>query len=57
MQKLDRKSRVGSQSGKSLRSTNTRRTGSKSRKSECENFEEMDIDDINGLLKQCEDRV
>jgi hypothetical protein len=57
MKKLD-KGGLGSRSGKSVRSTGTRRTGtSRSRKSECEDFENMDIEEINSLVKQCEDEI
>lgn len=56
MKKLD-KGLTGSRSGKSVRSAGTRRTGSKSKKSEHEDFENMDIDEINGLVKQCEDGI
>ena len=58
LKKLDQKGGIGSQTGKSVRSTGTRRTGfSRSRKSETEDFDNMDIDEINGLVKQCEDAI
>ena len=56
MNKLN-KGKVGSQTGKSIRSTGTKRTGSRSKKSEHEDFENMDIDEVNGLVKQCEDEI
>jgi len=41
-----------------LRSAGTRKTGaSRSKKSEVEDFDAMDIDEINGLAKQCEDEI
>ena len=41
-----------------MRSTGTRRTGaSKSKKSEHEDFENMDVDEINGLIAQCEEQI
>lgn len=58
LKKLDQKGGIGSQTGKSQKSAGTRRTGfSRSRKSEYEDFDNMDIDEINGLVKQCEDAI
>lgn len=57
LKKLD-KGGAGNKSVKSVRSTGTRRTGtSRSKKSEQEDFDNMDIDEINGLVKQCEDEI
>jgi len=50
-----------SQGARSMRSAGTRKTGasrtSRSRRSEQEDFENMDVDEINGLVKQCADEI
>ena len=50
-----------SQGARSMRSAGTRRTGasrtSRSRRSEQEDLENMDVDEINGLIKQCADEI
>jgi hypothetical protein len=60
LKSLDKKGGIGSLAGKSVKSagTRSRKTGfSRSRKSETEDFDNMDIDEINGLVKQCEDAI
>lgn len=56
MSKLN-KGKAGSQTGKSVRSAGTKRTGSRSKKSEHEDLENMDVEEVNGLIKQCEAEI